>query len=59
MRLIQNIRINYIYLQLDFLLYREVLSILLLGYKTHYHIETHDMIVFKSALREYLLTHVI
>jgi len=32
-RLIQDIRIDYIYLQLDFLLYREVLPILLLTFR--------------------------
>jgi hypothetical protein len=38
-RLIQDIRIIYIYLQLDFLQYREVLLILLLRYSTNYHPE--------------------
>jgi len=42
MGLIQDIRINYIYLQLDFLLYREGLPILLLRYLAHCHIETQD-----------------
>jgi len=42
MELIQDLRINYIYLKLDLLLYREVLSILLLRYSAHYHIETQD-----------------
>jgi hypothetical protein len=40
MRLIQDIRI--LYLQLDFLLYREVLPILLLRYSTHHHIKSED-----------------
>jgi len=38
-----NIRIIYIYLHLDLLLYREVLTILLVRYSTNYHLESQDL----------------
>ena len=37
-RLIQDIRIIYIYLQLDLLLYKGILFILLVRYSTNYHL---------------------
>jgi hypothetical protein len=58
MRLIQDMRINYIYLQVDFLLLRNVMPILPLSYSTNYHLRISGLkMVFKSALRKYLLTH--
>jgi hypothetical protein len=50
MRLIQDIRIIYIYLQLDLLQYKEVLFILLVRYSTNYHLESHDLKIIRQFL---------
>jgi len=42
-KLMRNVRINYIYLQLDFLLYRTLQPTLLLRYSTNYHLESQDL----------------
>jgi hypothetical protein len=49
-RLIQDIRIIYIYLQLDLLQYKEVLFILLVRYSTNYHPESHDLRMIRQFL---------